>query len=288
MKKNIGIISLFIGVIFFMACKENKSTVTTDHEMLSTPGMSFEGDFHTTLPSGLSIDAYELQDAPNIEPVTFDPVSDYSQRELLSIHENERKLKFSNNTLFDEMGLSMKAQCDNFTLLARHKAIPNENSIPGSTNTMFIEVLLDAKVIYTADTGDASPIVPLQGLWCYDRNWVLEYADITLTLDDETNSVRYDAVGHLVENGILINEQNSFDEIFGFQLLRGKPFYFFDKNGLIGVSFDEQATVLGYEEIPHFGCCSASLLNPDQAQNMVTFFARKDGIWYYVEIGVYE
>jgi hypothetical protein len=96
------------------------------------------------------------------------------------------------------------------------------------------------------------------------------------------------ATGHLVKNGVLLNEQYSFDEVFGFQLMKGNPFYFFEKDGQIGISFDEQETMLGFEEIPHYGCCSAGMLNPKRTQNMVSFFARKDHTWYYVEIGVYE
>jgi len=67
-----------------------------------------------------------------------------------------------------------------------------------------------------------------------------------------------------------------------------KPFYFFEKDGQVGISYNDEVFMLGYEKIPHYGCCSAGMLNPSRAQNLVSFFAQKDGAWYYVEIGVYE
>ena len=65
-------------------------------------------------------------------------------------------------------------------------------------------------------------------------------------------------------------------------------FYFFEKDGQIGISFDDEILMLGFEEILHYGCCSAGMLNPIQAQNMVAFFAQREGTWYYVEIGVFK
>jgi hypothetical protein len=46
--------------------------------------------------------------------------------------------------------------------------------------------------------------------------------------------------------------------------------------------------MLGLEGILHYGCCSAGMLNPIRALNMVSFFAQAESTWYYVEIGIYE
>ncbi len=69
--------------------------------------------------------------------------------------------------------------------------------------------------------------------------------------------------------------------------MAGRPFYCFKKDGKIGLSYDGQVVEVGYDDIPHYGCCCAAELNPSPAKNMVAFFAKREGIWYYVEISVY-
>jgi hypothetical protein len=117
---------------------------------------------------------------------------------------------------------------------------------------------------------------------------VLEYARITMTFNEEENMMYSDAIGQVVQNGVSLNETLASDEAFGYQLMNGKPFYFFERDGEIGFSFDGEETVLGFDSIPHYACCSAAELNPRHALNMVAFFAERDGRWYYVEIGVYD
>ena len=95
-------------------------------------------------------------------------------------------------------------------------------------------------------------------------------------------------MGQSVRNGELLNEREGYQEAFGFQLMNGKPFYFFKRDGQIGISYDDQEMVLGYSSVPHYACCSAAERNPRKARNMVAFFAQRDERWYYVEIGAYE
>lgn len=109
-----------------------------------------------------------------------------------------------------------------------------------------------------------------------------------MTLNESESTVHSSAVGHLVRNGVLLNESYGYDEAFGFQLLNGKPFYFYARNEQIGISFADEEIMLGFDKILHFGCCSAGMLNPNRAERMVSFFAQRNEAWYYVEIGVYE
>ena len=43
-----------------------------------------------------------------------------------------------------------------------------------------------------------------------------------------------------------------------------------------------------YEDVIHYKCCEPSLFNIRSNDNMVWFFALKDGYWYYVEAGIYD
>ncbi|MEJ2013516.1 MAG: hypothetical protein P8X64_14990, partial [Anaerolineales bacterium] len=123
-----------------------------------------------------------------------------------------------------------------------------------------------------------SPASPLQALWTYDGQWALE---ILLATPDEWK-------GQLYVSGQLVNEQYGYEEAFGSQLLDGKLLYFYQKDGTIGISYDGQDTPLGYSQLPHYQCCSGSALNPSHAREMVAFFAERNGVWYYTELGKFD
>jgi hypothetical protein len=269
------------------------STLTPSKVSINTPKVVTtkeisDKDIHLKLPSGLSIDGYALIQHPDVEPLRFSPISDYSQSEIMAIHEKDRKLLFPNNRIEDGMGGSMIIRFGNHVLKTRNVCFTYPTPQPGSLGTIAIEVLLDDKVIYTADGGKGNtPFDNLQGLWEYNGHWVLEHVYVTVTVDEKGNTTD-NVVGQVVRDGVLLNKEYSYEEVFGFQLMKGKPFYFYKENGKIGISYDGQNFMLGFEEIPRYRCCSLAELNPRQFQNMVSFFARKGETWYYVEIGVYE
>jgi len=67
----------------------------------------------------------------------------------------------------------------------------------------------------------------------------------------------------------------SYDESFGFQLLEGKPFYFYKEEGKFRASYDGQEMRIEYDEIPHYLCCSAGGITPLKSENMVSFFGKR-------------
>lgn len=284
MKDKIPILSFVLALTFLTSCAPKETTLHSNESSIEISGV----EFHTTMPSGLNIDAYELEAPPSTEPLVFIPAGDKTQDQILAAHEEQRKERFLANSYYEAMSFSMKTQLGEQELIAHEVYTPHDEPKGGSLASASIEVVLDNEVIFTADAGQASPITPLRGLWSYDRNWVLEYANITETYDEEENTAFSTVIGNLIKNGISINQQYSYDEVFGFQLMNNKPFYFYEKDGQIGISLDDREIMLGFQKIPHYGCCSAGILNPNQAKNMVSFFMEKDDTWYYVEIGVYE
>ncbi len=83
--------------------------------------------------------------------------------------------------------------------------------------------------------------------------------------------------GFLVEDGEIINEKFGFEEAFGWQLVKDKPFYFFRKGSRVGVSYDGNFMSLDYDEIAH------GLFNDHIGDgNRVPFFGKRDGTWFYV------
>ncbi len=131
-------------------------------------------------------------------------------------------------------------------------------------------VYRDGAKIFSISTGQPSPSPDLYGLWTYDGHWAIEVK------------------GQVIVDGQPLNAAKGYQESFGFQLVHGAPFYFFQKNGRIGAVYAGQPIALDYDELPHYGCCAAGGLNPGHAENMLWFFARRGGVWYYVELGVYS
>jgi len=78
------------------------------------------------------------------------------------------------------------------------------------------------------------------------------------------------------------------DETFAFRLLEGSPFYLFRKDGQINAWYTAQIVPLGFEGVIHYACCSGGYLTLKGNDTMVWFYAFKDHVWYYVEIGVHS
>ncbi len=93
------------------------------------------------------------------------------------------------------------------------------------------------------------------------------------------------AGGMLFENGRLVNRSLGFDEIFGWQLLNGQPFYFYTQRGAVGLSYDGSILPVSFNEVVHDACCEAAMFNEGGNASMVWFYARSLGNWEYVEIG---
>ena len=229
-------------------------------------------------PAGLTVEEYALKDQPTVEPLHFSPLQG-SQAGILARHSLERRKHFLDNSFFDDKHFSMRVELSGDTLIAAEEY--NQTGSDG-----WVAVKRSGGEIYRIDIGPGSPINALRGLWAYDDHWVLETAYITPRR--EGNAVYHAGVGRISQDGELLNTYYAYDEMFGFQLMAGRPFYFFRQDGMIGFSYDGQVVQAGYDEIPHYGCCSAGAFNPLMAANMVAFFAQRNGVWYYVEIGVYK
>ncbi len=218
----------------------------------------------------LVLEEHRLQSPPDPDTGTFIPV-DTTQEEVLSQHQDERQLSVINPVEFsDQEGVPVMTSLGpgeplNAVLLTSEIDPPRQ----------IAEVRKGDEVIFSVDAGMPSPALPLQSLWSYDGSWSLEI----LYAEEETWQAR------IYQDDQLINDSEDYQDAFGFQLLEGKPFYFYQREDGLGYSYDRQEYSLPYEEIPHYGCCSASTLNPQKAENMVAFYARTGDNWFYIELG---
>jgi len=245
---------------------------------------------HQTLASGLSFDEYALQGPPDLDPLNFQPVQ-WTRAAIEARHQADGGASAYLNSYVDDQGhYSLPAQWNGQTLVARELL----NGSPLHVNLVMrrplwilVQVRQGARTIFAIPTGDPSPIESLRLLLAYGAHWVLEVAHVSNVYQPPANEIASLVTGQIVQDGVLLNTRYGYAEAFGLQLLRGKLFYFFRKDGQVGVSYGGRDTLLGYDAVSHYGCCSGAEMNPRPRADMVSFFAQQGGVWFYVEIGAY-
>jgi hypothetical protein len=131
-----------------------------------------------------------------------------------------------------------------------------------------INVMRNGAVIYTLAIPPFTPGGgPVRGLTAWGDHWVLE-ADNVVVIDGE-----------------ILNDKLGYDEVFNWQLLGGKPFYFFRQGQSVGLSYDGQTLPYRYADVIHgFLCCDPAVYNIQSSSTGVWFYAQRDGGWFLVEI----
>ena len=230
-----------------------------------------------SLPEGLSVEEYPLKRAPEAESNELN-FADPAQADPRLLHADELSESFN----WDDWacphadGNIYLTMCS--TLGTDILGAGEEYDNPEEGHVILTR---NGEEIYRISVGHASPVNGLRGLWVYDDHWALETAYVTLDAEDFVT-------GQITVDGNLLNEQYGYEEAFGFQTIASKPFYFYQKDGKIHANYAGTDITLGYDEILHYGCCSASSLNPWIYKNMVDFFGRKGETWYFAEIGVFD
>ena len=94
--------------------------------------------------------------------------------------------------------------------------------------------------------------------------------------------------GMLIQDGVILNEALGYEEMFEWRLLNEKPFYFFRKGPKVGISWDGKILPLTFDDVFYHGCCGYSGYNLRGNKYSVGFFALREGMWRYVELGFTE
>ena len=110
----------------------------------------------------------------------------------------------------------------------------------------------------------------VKSFFAWDDDWILEYQDIVII------------------SRVNIGEKNNYSKVFYYRKLKGKPFYFFEQNKKIHISYDDEVLPYKYDEVIHNRCCGPAAFNIRGNENMIWFYASEDGFWYYVEAGIYK
>jgi hypothetical protein len=230
----------------------------------------------STSLAGLLIESYPLRSL-DADIRAFTPVQG-TMKEVLSKRATERGKVNDPFDPHDPLEISAVLNGEPLTARVLFPAAEETNQ----TGVDRVEVTKSNQLIYSLPLGHAGPIQILQGFWTSNDHWYLEAAQYVPESDYP------DAIGRIVRDGELLSELYGYDGTFSFQLLNGQPFFFFEKDEQFGFNYDGQESLLPFDSIAHYGCCSGARLNPIKAENMVSFYATREGQWYYVEIGKYD
>ncbi len=234
---------------------------------------AFDLDILDLSGAGLTVEGFELQDGswPDEEHHQSRPAGSLPGW-VLKRHEAERKNNIPYQIeapIFDGKELSAKTIIDS----------------PNAT----VEVMLDDEVVLSVPAGDftySAAMDAVFGVWVFGEYWYMEMAHVEYEADG--NIFKSITRGEIFRSGVSLSELYRYDETFGFQVLAGEPFFFFKKDGEFGLNYAGEEALLGFDEIAHHYCCGFSIYNPTHYENMVSFFASKDGVRYYVEAVVFE
>lgn len=232
----------------------------------------------TPIPNkiGLTIEENEIVGQASLDPLTFQPVHG-SQQDIQARHAQDKGKPYVFPNGFEQNGAYV---------IYPVTGDGHFRAVRASDSAKIVLLLQqDETTIDQMDGGDVSPISPLRGLWVVNGHWILETAFVRNSIDG--NAIQSDAVGRIYQDGVLLNEKYGYEEMFGFQLLAGKSFYFYKRDGQVYLSYNNENLPITYDEIPHYACCSGAQLNPIAGSNWIGFWGQRDGVWYYTEIGQY-
>jgi hypothetical protein len=230
-------------------------------------------------PSGLSIEEHPLAKRPEIEPLVFYPLDALTQTDVLQKRASQWVETLPPNVYYSVGHGNLWVMQGNDKL----EAVGG----PAENGQVAAQVTRNGKVIFSKPIKTPGVTSEFRVLEVYDNHWVFEIAQ-EKAIQPNNQEVDSFFAGEIFVDGQSLNDLYGYDESYGFQTIHGRPFYFYKRDGKIGVSYDGQEIALGYDGVPHYGCCSAGALNPRMAQNIIAFFAWRGDKYYYTEIGVFD
>ena len=233
------------------------------------------------LPSGLSIEEHPLAKVPETDEMILHPLDSLNQEQMLAKHADEFQKSLPYESYYGLCFCTIWAMQGNAKLETMY-----DSGTPTPDHKILAGVTRDGKIIFSTLNAPPGTTNQFRVLTTYDNHWVLELAGEKQVQTGQ--NFTYSFLGEIFVDGKSLNELYGYDESFGFQTIHDRPFYFYKRNGKIGVSYDGREIPLGYDLVPHYGCCSGGQLNPRMAQNIVAFFGVRGEQWNYVEIGVFN
>jgi hypothetical protein len=94
--------------------------------------------------------------------------------------------------------------------------------------------------------------------------------------------------GHLIVDGVDLNQADGYSEVLFFQVLNGQPLYFYTRGDQTFLNYAGHNLAYSYDKVIHNDQGSLSIFNPGSDGRVAWFYALRDGLWYYVEVGFFD
>ncbi len=85
-----------------------------------------------------------------------------------------------------------------------------------------------------------------------------------------------------------VQVHNSPDGSFDAQMIAGQPFYFYTRDGQVYLNDAGHDLAYTYDQVVHGNNGSTAIFNPGSTGQIAWFYALRDGLWYYVEVGLFR
>lgn len=135
-------------------------------------------------------------------------------------------------------------------------------------------------VTTSEDLGSAMILGVIRSFEKIGDSWLLE-AVREAEEAEQSGTQSLDLVGEIYLDGVSVNQEHGYTSAYDFQILDGLPFFFFERNGKPGVSYNWQEFDLPVESVVHYVCCSAGIDTVQHFENMVVFVSDGSAKQYY-------
>ncbi len=88
--------------------------------------------------------------------------------------------------------------------------------------------------------------------------------------------------------GTLLADEEIPPGAYGFQDVAGQPLYFYPGGDLVHLNYAGRDLAYTYDRVIHDNTGSLAIFNPGGTGQISWFYALRDGLWYYVEAGVFN
>lgn len=251
-------------------------TATQTSAPLSVPTAPLPPQPALRLPEGFSVEVFELR--PGINPADpFQPVA-ASGDAVLERHRAQRELEWLGGV---DYTIEIDGQATGYLGSERIVVTVDDPIIDGVFNNV-LEVRIGDRLVYRGEPEPRGPGL-LNSLWIDGSHWYVQ-----LTHTRVIRNVEVELVSDVLRDGQSLSAVYGYDEVFGFQLIAGRPFFFHRVGDAYGLMWDGAEIPLPYTAIVHNLCCGGGPRNPMASLDMTSFFALQNDTWYYVEAGMFE
>jgi hypothetical protein len=208
--------------------------------------------------------------------VWFLPVSSLAEGWLVHSAEISSETTIIENNVFPDLNISAWDQQHHFWVTPKYvgeNLVIVTDGFGDRGHELLVEI--NGRITFTQ---------VLEGMGdCLGKTGILTWDDKHWGLNTEED---------VIIDGELVSHMNNYIEAYGLLVVNGKPTYLFSQGQTIMINHNGGVAPLNFTEIKHpcYPVYQEYPCHPDigSLSNILYFFARKDNLWYYVELEFIE